>query len=315
MMSINKKFKLANISFLVAAVLFLAITIVFGMKAFEPQQEPTVKKYREKTYVSYTINDETADGYLTNEQVQEIEVKIEYFNDNSSTRGTIDARKVAYIKTKDFAGNTVHGVFGDIEIVESKKTITADKTVITFTIDYQAYQTNLSNYIATLDPESKYGGKLDLCLSATNKAGAKKDAVVSISLLEDVVTINTTKSIDSNETITIGEPVEDNKMLVILTLGCGFLVVCFIGCFLVSYKLSKMDDYKRKVLVIFKLNKGILVESDLTSVEDGFVVASFNELLKVQNSVSLPILYTKGEDKIRFVIKAGSSVYSYTIAK
>ena len=50
-------------------------------------------------------------------------------------------------------------------------------------------------------------------------------------------------------------------------------------------------------------------------IENGFVVAGFKELLKVQNSVSLPILYSKKDDSVRFVIKAGNSVYSYTIVK
>ena len=81
-----------------------------------------------------------------------------------------------------------------------------------------------------------------------------------------------------------------------------FLFLCF---FLANLNL----------FVIFKLNKGILVESNLNEIENGFVVASFKELLKVQNSVSLPIMYSKSEDNVRFVIKAGNSVYSYTITK
>ena len=80
-------------------------------------------------------------------------------------------------------------------------------------------------------------------------------------------------------------------------------------------KLSKMDKYERNLFVIFKLNKGILVESNLDQIEEGFVLTSFKELLKVQNSVSLPILYSKKESNARFVIKAGNSVYSYTIVK
>jgi hypothetical protein len=31
--------------------------------------------------------------------------------------------------------------------------------------------------------------------------------------------------------------------------------------------------------------------------------------------VSLPIIYCKGSNNVKFVIKAGSSVYSYTITK
>ena len=57
------------------------------------------------------------------------------------------------------------------------------------------------------------------------------------------------------------------------------------------------------------------MESDLTNIDLGFALTSFKELLKVQNSVSLPILYSKKEDSVLFVIKAGNSVYSYTITK
>ena len=146
---------------------------------------------------------------------------------------------------------------------------------------------------------------------ATGKDEIEKQALVSISLLEDVVTISISKTLTTNESI-----LDSNyKLLLIGSLASAFISICFAICFAISYKLSKMDKYTRNIFVIFKLNKGILVESDLTNIDLGFALTSFKELLKVQNSVSLPILYSKKEDSVLFVIKAGNSVYSYTIAK
>ena len=202
-------------------------------------------------------------------------------------------------------------MFGNVEYVEENMIITEDKTLIVYTIDYQTYQTTVRNYVAGLDSESTYAGKLDLLLTATSKDGVEKEALVTISLLEDVVTISVSKTLTTNESI-----LDSNyKLLFIGAVGCLFMSLCSAFCFVVSYKLSKMDTYTRNLFVIFKLNKGILVESDLTKIEDGFVVSGFKELLKVQNSVSLPILYSKKEDNVKFVIKAGSCVYSYTITK
>ena len=313
-MNINKKFKIANISFLSITIVFIVLSILSGVFShIEKGKEP--QTYKEHTDISYLIN-----GIYTNEdnisfvssEVNEIVVTIYYYNNDKGNRGTLDATKTTFIKTKDFSGQTVYGAFGSVEYVEENLVITDDKTTVVYTIDYQSYQTRVKNYVSTnLDPDTLAAGKLELSLVATSKNEEKKNALVSISLLEDVVTISISRTVNVNESI-----LDSNyKLLLVGSLGCAFIGVCFAICLMISYKLSKMDKYERNLFVIFKLNKGILVESNLNEIENGFVVASFKELLKVQNSVSLPILYSKKDDSVRFVIKAGNSVYSYTIVK
>lgn len=312
-MNINKKFKLANIGFAGFTVIFLIASILMGIFSFV-EKGKDVAPFKETTDISYVINgiynEDDAISFASGE-VNSIVVTIDYYNNNESNRGYIDATKTTYIKTKDFSGQTVYGVFGNVEYVEENRAISDDKTTVIFTIDYQKYQTDVRNYVAGLNGGSTYAGKLDLSLVATGKDETEKEALVSISLLEDVVTISISKTLTTNESI-----LDSNyKLLLVGAIGSAFISVCFAICFAISYKLSKMDKYTRNIFVIFKLNKGILVESDLTNIDLGFALTSFKELLKVQNSVSLPILYSKKEDSVLFVIKAGNSVYSYTIAK
>ena len=312
-MNINKKFKLANIGFAGFTVIFLIASILMGIFSFV-EKGKDVAPFKETTDISYVINgiynEDDAISFASGE-VNSIVVTIDYYNNNKDNRGYINATKTTYIKTKDFSGQTVYGVFGNVEYVEENRAISDDKTTVIFTIDYQKYQTDVRNYVAGLNGSSTYAGKLDLSLIATGKDEIEKQALVSISLLEDVVTISISKTLTTNESI-----LDSNyKLLLIGSLASAFISICFAICFAISYKLSKMDKYTRNIFVIFKLNKGILVESDLTNIDLGFALTSFKELLKVQNSVSLPILYSKKEDSVLFVIKAGNSVYSYTIAK
>lgn len=312
-MKIDKKFKIANIGLASFTILFLMLSILLGVFSFvEKNNNPPV--YKEHTDVSYVINgiytEEDAISFASGE-VNSIVVTIDYYNNNESSRGYLTAKKTTYIKTKDFSGQTVYGVFGNIEYVEEDLIISKDKTSIIFTIDYQDYQTRVRNYVAGLNADATYAGKLDLSLVAVSKDEVEKEALVTISLLEDVVTISISKTVTTSDSI-----LDSNyKLLFVGAIGCVFIGACLGVCFVVSYKLSKMDKYTRNIFVIFKLNKGILVESDLTNIDLGFTLTSFKELLKVQNSVSLPILYSKKEDSVVFVIKAGNSVYSYTITK
>ena len=313
MMDVKKKFKLANITFASLTILFILLAVLSGVFSLI-EKNKDVAHYKETSDISYVIN--SSNGTYTEEdnisfaaaEINEIVVIIEYFNNNKDNRGTLEATKRTYIKSED----TPYGVFGPVEYVVEELVVSEDKTTITYTIPYQEYQNRAKNYVAShMDADTTAVGKLDLLLVATSKDESKKEALVSISLLEDVLTVSISKTMTTNESI-----LDSNyKMLLIVAVGCVFVSVCSGVCFVVSYKLSKMDKYTRNLFVIFKLNKGILVESDLASIEDGFVVTSFKELLKVQNSVSLPIMYSKSEDNVRFVIKAGNSVYSYTITK
>lgn len=313
-MNTSKKFKLANIGLLVLTVLFLLVCVLCGVFSIKEKRDADVS-YDENTTITYLINGEyTQDDAISfaSGEINTIVVTMEYYNNDEDNRGTLDAHITRYVKTKDFSDQTVYGVFDDVDYIVKDLEVVEDKTIVTFTINYQTEQSEARNYISTnhLDDTST-AGKLDLTLVATGKDETSKEALVSISLLEDVVNISINKTITNNDTMLNS----NYKLLLVAALGCFCLSLCFGVCLFISYKLSKMDDYQRRLFIIFKLNKGILVESNLENVENGFVVNSFKELLKVQNSVSLPILYSKNNENVKFVIKAGSSVYSYTITK
>ena len=251
--NISKKFKIANIGFASVTILFLVLSILLGVFSFvEKGKEP--QTYKEYTDISYLIN-----GVYTHEdnisfasaEVNEIVVTIDYYNNDKENRGTIDATKTTFIKTKDFSGQTVYGAFGNTEYVEENLVVTDDKTTVIYLIDYQAYQTTVQNYVSThLDTTIKAAGKLDLSLVATSKDEAKRNALITISLLEDVVTISISKTVNVNESI-----LDSNyKLLLVASLGCAFLGGCFAICLVISYKLSKVDRYERNLFVIFKLN-------------------------------------------------------------
>lgn len=110
--------------------------------------------------------------------------------------------------------------------------------------------------------------------------------------------------------------VKDHRKILYAIAVLGFMAVACLG--VLEYfvlKLLKMDDYERNVYLIFKLNSGILVNGDSVSNGEVITVKSFKDLLKVQSSMSLPILYIKSETKCIFSIKCGNLEYRYTLKK
>lgn len=118
--------------------------------------------------------------------------------------------------------------------------------------------------------------------------------------------------------IVLGIVKNNSKMLYVLGV-LGFLAVgCLVFLEVIIKKISKMDDYDRNLYIIFKLNNGILVNGESASEvreEDLVAVNSFKDLLKVQSSVSMPIVYKKTDDSCKFSIKAGKYEYRYILKK
>lgn len=322
-MNKNKKSKIIHILFLIAiAMIFIGFCadLVLVKKANE---DVKTIEYSEKSSFQYNIT--LFDGTTYTEQdafsfapdmVKNIKVTFKYKNDYEGyLNNTLDANLVIHAKEgimNNFS-TTNYAVIA-VEKFEPRK-ITATETEMIVDIDYQKYTSQLKNYIVNNSLNEMSYGKLELIISSVNKETKKDDkSILVITLLEDSAAIYTARQIDNTTSTVLGNNAKKFKLLAIGLFG---LFVCSCFAFFFYHKLSKMDKYSRKMYFIFLLNKGVLVNGDLSKldVENFMELSSFNELLKVQANLSLPIMYRKSESSCTFVIKTSNSGYYYTMNK
>lgn len=260
----------------------------------------------------YTHKDELA--FVPN-MVKSIKVKLNYHNDYENYKDyKLSTDAILYVKPGAQKDEITKYAFLSREIIRDSKVNEKD-TEINVDIDYQKYLTKLNDYVNKNSLNEKTIGKLELVtISENNTTGVSNKSVVEISFLEEAMEIYASKVIYNYNSTTLGNNVNKIKLATLLS------IVLFVGicvCFFFYNKLSKMSSYDRFMYKVLRLNKGILVESDLTNMEceNMILVNSFKELLKVQSCISLPIVYNKDSKGCKFLIKVNNGGYYYIINK
>ena len=307
----KKKIKLIKVGIIVIQILFIGV-LAFGSVLFVRNKNKVL--YSEGTKVTYGIKLKDGTIYSNEDQldfltsdIEKVTVNIEYFNtdENVKTAGyAISAYSTTYVNST--VDQHVQGVLNPREIIKNNERVISNVTNITFEIDYQAKINEVKEYINSQKLESKIStGVIELSL-----VSGEKKTIINVSLLEDELKITEIESIDN-------EVKESTILSILLITGSVVVIVVLLGVYLVAHKLSSLSDYDLNVISIFKFNKDILIEGKIqeSDINDSVVVTSFKELVKVQNMISLPIIYNKINDQYFFLIKAGNNKYSYILDK
>lgn len=307
----------------IIAIIVLLITTILGF-VFVGKGNNNLKTctYVENTSLEYEVILNNGETYTQKDElafvssmIKSIKLKVNYHNDNDNYKDyKLSTDSILYIKP-GAVGNEITK-YGFLSREPIKNTTVNDiNTEIFVEIDYQKYLTKLNEYINKNGLNNKTVAKLEIVTTIENKALATSNkSVVEISFLEEVMEIYASKVINNKTSTTLANNVGKFKLATLFSACCLIVVVVM---FIFYCKLSKMSNYDRFVYKIFKFNKGVLVESNLLDVDttNMIMVTNFKELLKVQSTVSLPIVYQMSETGCKFVIKVNNSGYYCIVNK
>lgn len=317
----SKKYKTMHWTLVGLIILMGVLFVAFmGLTIYEKKQNELVKE-QEISTITYSIylsdgNTYTQDNgnSYSSSNIDKINVNINYYNDEF-TNYTLSGYIATYVKGAN-VNLELYSMIGSSETIKSNEKVITKSTNVVYSIDYKKYEDKIREYITSQGISQNSTGKLELVLTATNTSTKESNkAIVEIPVLESNVSINTIETISIEEDVTLDSNITLFLVAAVLAFGAA-IVLAVLDYFVL--KISKMSEFDRSIYTIFKLNKGVLVNGDTSvkSNEESIIkVGSFKELLKVQNSVSLPIMYTKSDNDCKFFIKAGSWEYRYILNK
>lgn len=217
-------------------------------------------------------------------------------------------------------------------IIEPKviQKITNDNTIIinkTFEIDYQTYNTIMSNFQKEFDLDVNAYLKIavDINVKSTssniNQIKTYDDIDITIPLLKDTTYITYEKTgIINNNVWTVVTNKEHTNLLFKLMYSFGLLVGIFLDVILLALllKVTTKDRYFYEINKIFKKYERLLVNVESIPRHDNLIyirITNFKDMVDINKEMHVPILYYESKKQVDFVIVTDVYFYIFTIKR
>ena len=317
-----------RITVLIGMILFLFFGVCyFSIQAMKVTSDKEVH-YTEKSDVNYSVclknNGECLDEDLNYNSDLIDNLKLNYSYESLYDKAMslkLDYKIISILKIYDGYGKNIYNseddILTDSTNMNNKKNY---KNSFNTTIDYFKYNNDFIKYSS--DHNGEYTGILEVVLYIYQKNEGRRLSSVSVPLGNNGFGISKGITDKNNEMLYIrGDKWNRyNSLCAIIAslLTVMLLIVLFRTTYLVKKVVGKKDKYQDKILEIMKKYESIIVianegyQSNIRRRE--IKVKSFDELLKIRETLEKAIIYSKVNDvKSEFIVEDIDKIYKYVL--